>query len=127
MAEKNIQMKIKNGAEWDALYPNTKAELVYGLTTLLDAKVNAVAGKSLSTEDFTTAEKTKLTGIVAGANNYVHPTGAGNNHIPTAGASGDILKYSAAGTAAWSTLTTVDIPSLSLAKISDAGTGGKQK
>ena len=31
----------------------------------------------------------------------MHPTGAGNNHIPTAGAAGQFLKYSASGTAVW--------------------------
>jgi len=34
---------------------------------LLDDKVDKVAGKGLSTEDYTTAEKTKLSGIEAGA------------------------------------------------------------
>lgn len=32
---------------------------------------------------------------------YTHPTGAGNNHIPTAGTVGQILVNSAAGTAVW--------------------------
>ena len=32
---------------------------------------------------------------------YVHPTTAGNKHIPSGGVSGDILKWSADGTAAW--------------------------
>lgn len=36
--------------------------------------VQVVAGKQLSTEDFTTELKNKLAGITAGANNYVHPT-----------------------------------------------------
>ena len=35
----------------------------------LENKVDKVAGKGLSTEDYTTAEKTKLDGIEAGANN----------------------------------------------------------
>ena len=39
----------------------------------IDKKVDKVAGKGLSTEDFTTAEKQKLAGIAAGANNYTHP------------------------------------------------------
>lgn len=47
----------------------TKAET----DTLLAAKVNAVAGKQLSTEDFTAAEKNKLANIEAGANRYAHP------------------------------------------------------
>ena len=39
----------------------------------LDDKVDAVDGKGLSTEDYTTAEKTKLAGVETGANNYVLP------------------------------------------------------
>ena len=34
---------------------------------------------------------------------YTHPTGAGNKHIPTGGAAGQFLKYSASGTATWAT------------------------
>jgi len=34
---------------------------------------------------------------------YVHPTSAGNKHIPTGGAAGQFLKYSASGTAVWAT------------------------
>ena len=37
------------------------------VTTALNGKVNAVSGKGLSTNDFTTALKTKLEGIAAGA------------------------------------------------------------
>ena len=40
---------------------------------LLDYKVDKVSGKGLSTNDYTTAEKTKLAGIETGANNYVLP------------------------------------------------------
>jgi len=40
---------------------------VTGLQGALDSKVAAVAGKGLSTEDYTTAEKTKLAGVAAGA------------------------------------------------------------
>ncbi len=34
---------------------------------------------------------------------YVHPTGDGNNHIPTGGSSGQFLRYSSSGTATWAT------------------------
>lgn len=40
---------------------------------------------------------------------YTHPTTEGNKHIPSGGSSGQLLKYSAAGTAAWSTVTASDI------------------
>lgn len=47
--------------------------------TLLADKVDKIAGKGLSTNDYSDAEKTKLAGIAAGANNYVHPA----NHSPS--------------------------------------------
>jgi hypothetical protein len=48
------------------------------------------------------ADKTKLNGIATGANAYIHPTTTGNKHIPSGGSSGQILRWSADGTAAWS-------------------------
>ena len=44
------------------------------VTKQLGQKVDKVTGKGLSTEDYTTAEKQKLAGIAAGANNYQHPS-----------------------------------------------------
>lgn len=64
-------------------------------------KVDKETGKGLSSNDFTTALLGKLNGIAAEANKYVHPTISGNKHIPSGGASGQILKWSADGTAAW--------------------------
>lgn len=72
-----------------------------GITTDISNKVDKVAGKGLSTEDYTTAEKNKLSGIEANANDYVHPTTSGNKHIPSGGSSGKILGWSADGTASW--------------------------
>ncbi len=37
---------------------------------------------------------------------YIHPTTAGNKHIPSGGSSGQILKWSANGTAVWATINT---------------------
>lgn len=51
-----------------ALYIITK------IKTLLDGKVSAETGKGLSTNDYTTEEKSKLAGIATGANNYTHPS-----------------------------------------------------
>ena len=47
------------------------------------------------------SDKSKLNGIASGANAYSHPTGNGNNHIPSGGSSGQILRWSSAGTAVW--------------------------
>lgn len=47
------------------------------------------------------SDKSKLDGIATNANNYVHPTSSGNKHIPSGGSSGQILRWSADGTATW--------------------------
>lgn len=47
-------------------------------TTDLAKKVNVVSGKGLSTNDYTTAEKTKLAGIEEGANKYTLPIATAN-------------------------------------------------
>ncbi len=49
----------------------------------------------------TAADKAKLNGIASNANNYSHPTSSGNKHIPAGGAAGQILRWSADGTATW--------------------------
>ena len=46
-------------------------------------------------------DQKKLDGIASGANNYVHPTSSGNKHIPSGGSAGQILRWSADGTAIW--------------------------
>ena len=49
-------------------------QLVGYVDDQLKNKVDKINGKSLSTNDYTTAEKNKLAGIAVGANKYVHPT-----------------------------------------------------
>lgn len=51
----------------------TGLETTANSDTKLATKVDKVTGKGLSTEDFTTAEKTKLNGVENNANNYTHP------------------------------------------------------
>ena len=46
-------------------------------------------------------DKTKLNAIEKGANKYTHPTTSGNKHIPSGGSAGQILRWSADGTAVW--------------------------
>ena len=47
------------------------------------------------------SDGSKLDGVATNANNYSHPTGNGNNHIPSGGSTDQILKYASAGTAQW--------------------------
>ena len=46
-------------------------------------KIDKVSGKGLSTNDFTNTLKTKLDGIEAGANKYIHPGSGTNPHGTT--------------------------------------------
>lgn len=63
----DIYAKIKGSSD------SYTMELLDDTTVDLSGKVDKVAGKGLSTNDYTTAEKTKLAGIAEGANKYVHP------------------------------------------------------
>ena len=64
----DIYAKIKGSSD------SYTMELLDDTTVDLSGKVDKVAGKGLSTNDYTTAEKTKLAGIAEGANKYVHPS-----------------------------------------------------
>ena len=64
----DIYAKIKGSSD------SYTMELLDDTTVDLSGKVDKVAGKGLSANDYTTAEKTKLAGIAEGANKYVHPS-----------------------------------------------------
>lgn len=90
----------------------------------LNDKVDKVEGKGLSSNDFTTAEKNKLAGIAAGANNYSHPTSSGNKHIPAGGQSGQILRWSGDGSATWGPDYNTTYSDFKVATASTAGGSG---
>ena len=60
---------IKGTDDWKDSASSTLAAVYSALAQ----KVDKEAGKQLSTEDYTTEEKTKLSNIDAGANKYIHP------------------------------------------------------
>ena len=71
-----------------------KAGLLWLITmikTLVSTKVDKEEGKGISEANYTATEKTKLEGL----KNYTHPTSSGNKHIPSGGAAGQFLKWSA--------------------------------
>ena len=85
MAIHNIKIRKKNGAEWDTLYPLTLA-----------SNVTANSGKTvqheLDTIFFKTAtptrngamsytDKSKIDGIEANANRYIHPNNSNTRHV----------------------------------------------
>lgn len=78
----------------------------------LDGKVDKVIGKQLSTEDYTTIEKTKLAGIETEANKYIHPVSgvtAGTYSKVTVNLEGHVTTGAA--------LADTDIPGLDASKI----------
>lgn len=92
------------------------------LANLLSNKVDKVTGYGLSKNDFTDALLSKLNGIEAGANRYVHPTGGADAAIDDA--AGRVLAgitVNAQGhvtSVASKTLAAADIPTLSISKVS---------
>ena len=106
---KELETAIKNNTD-----------VATALNSAIGNKVDKVSGKGLSTNDFTSALLTKLNGITEGATKveasatngymkingtetkvYAHPTGAGNNHLPSGGSVGQVLRAGGSGTGAW--------------------------
>ena len=79
----------------------TKGDGTTGTITTQDT--NTTYSKATQSADglMSSDDKTKLDGIATGANKYVHPTTSGSKHIPSGGSSGQILRWSADGTATW--------------------------
>lgn len=101
-------------------YIQEHEDVVTSINAAIANKVDKVDGKQLSTEDFTTALLNKLNAISEGANKveasdtngyikidgsktkvYTHPTGDGNNHLPTGGTVGQVLRASGSGAGTW--------------------------
>jgi hypothetical protein len=87
--------------------PTASSSTLGGVKVGSNLSINSTGVLSASYSNATTSasglmsssDKTKLNGIETGANNYAHPTTAGNKHIPTGGSAGQFLKYSSSGTA----------------------------
>lgn len=63
----------------------------------------SVGDGGLTQKNFTTSLKNKLDGIESGANDYTHPTSAGNKHLPSGGSSTQFLKGTGSGGGQWVT------------------------
>lgn len=88
------------------LSANRTIEFVYNGTqyeAIGDFDTNTTYGVASTSSNglMSTAMVSKLNGIANNANNYSHPTTSGNKHIPAGGSSGQILRWSADGTAVW--------------------------
>lgn len=101
-------------------YPAHAGEHVPGGVDPIPLASGAAAGLMAA------ADKGKLDGVAANANNYVHPTSAGNKHVPTGGASGQVVKYGgSSGTGAWGSVAYSEVtgtPTLGTAASKNTGT-----
>ena len=106
---------------------NKIADALEGYLTKITAD-NTYAAKTEATQSasglMSANDKKKLDGVSIGANAYTHPTGSGNKHIPSGGASGQILKWSADGTAAWGEDKDTIYETFGYAARYDGGTSG---
>lgn len=104
-------IKIKRGLSSDLSKANlqegeiaftTDTKKLYVSTTAAPINENTTykLTKSGSTITLTGSDGT-TTSVTDSNTTYTHPTSAGNKHIPSGGEAGQILRWSAAGTAVW--------------------------
>jgi hypothetical protein len=99
------------GSAWVAIsanaIPNASASTDGKMSIADFNKLSAISAQA----NKTTASGTNGNILIDGVQTvvYTHPTGAGNNHIPTGGAVNNFLKYSASGVAVWATPTLVGL------------------
>ncbi len=110
MVTKKIKMKNKDGVVTECDI-GAKAENVtqdashrFVSDTEKDTwnkKANAEEANQSKAGLLSASDKKKLDGVEEGANKYTHPSTSGNKHIPSGGSAGQVLKWSADGTAVW--------------------------
>lgn len=90
---------LKEIADYIASHQDVADALNAAIANKADKTIASTSANGLMSKE----DKTKLNGIAAEANKYTHPNTAGNKHIPAGGASGQILRWGADGTAVWGT------------------------
>jgi YVTN family beta-propeller protein len=89
---------------------------VTGLQTALDGKSSTSHTHALVTNSsdgfMSSGDKTKLDGVAVNANNYSHPTGDGNLHVPATGTVNNkkvLMAGATAGNISWSSVDYADV------------------
>lgn len=105
-ADTNTHYASKNVVGSTTAITNTTSALTNGNVYLNSVENSAVTSSHKISGSGATTVTTDTSGniIVSSTNTvYTHPTTSGNKHIPSGGSSGQVLKWSADGTAAWGT------------------------
>jgi hypothetical protein len=105
-ADKTKLDGIASGAN-NYVLPTATASVLGGVKigSRISISSGVISADVQSDNNFTTTLLNKLNGIEANANNYTHPTGDGNLHVPATGTSNNtkVLKAGAtAGSLSWS-------------------------
>lgn len=90
--------KIKANFGRKLTISNTTITLQNGAATPTNLSQVTIPNATTSTPGaMSAADKAKLEGL----ENYEHPTGNGNNHVPAGGSAGQVLQWDSLGTAKW--------------------------
>ena len=122
---------VSNGSVWDKIDNTDQVSTVAGRTGAVVLGTSDIAGLDTTLGTIVTAnattstsglmsstDKTKLDGVATNANNYAHPTGDGNLHVPATSTTnnGKVLMAGAtAGTLNWTALAISDMAGLQTA------------
>jgi hypothetical protein len=121
-----ILTALNNRVRFDAAQTLTapqKTQALANIGAAADTHTHSAATTSAS-GFMSAADKTKLDGVAASANNYVHPTTDGDRHVP-ATAAGDVNEFLksnsvAGGAPAWAVITKTDVGLANVDNTSDA-------
>jgi hypothetical protein len=115
--------KMQDVAAYSVIGNNTNATATPTAIAIDDLKDNISNATTSADGLMSSTDKNKLDGIAANANNYSHPTGDGNLHVPATGTTNDgkvLTAGSTAGSLSWTAIQTgVADGSVTTAKLAD--------
>lgn len=109
LSTNGITITLNSGAKTSGNFNQLSTALIPAATNTTGGLItNAQAQAIASIKSYTAG-----TGLTLSGNQFSHATGAGYNHIPTGGSSGQVLKWSSSGTAQWANEYSYTLPTAS--------------
>lgn len=123
---KNYPVQLNNSGQMYVNVPWTDNNTTYNAMT---AATSSAAGKAGLVPAPAAGKQTSFlrgdgTWVVPTDTKYTHPTTSGNKHIPSGGSAGQILRWSADGTAVWGNDNNTTYSNMTAATSSAAGKAG---